>query len=387
MNIHEFQAKNLLRSYGVTTPKGYAADSAVEAEFAYRRLKTKTCVVKAQIHAGGRGKAGGVKLVNSAQECFEVADEMMGKTLITHQTGPEGKKVHKLYVEAGTAIAKEYYLAMLVDREKAAVSLMFSKEGGMDIEELAEKSPEKIITLAVDPTLGLRDYNLRDLFFSAGLDKAEGAQLTKLVKKLYKAFREKDLSLLEINPLVVSESGDMVVLDSKVSIDENALYRHDDLMSLRDFSEENPREIEASKHNLSYIGLDGNIGCLVNGAGLAMATMDIIKHFGGDPANFLDVGGGATQEMVTNAFRLILQDKKVKGVFVNIFGGIMRCDVIANGICAASKELGINVPLVVRLEGTNVEEGKKILEESGLNLITSSDMEDGARKVVEAVGR
>lgn len=384
MNLHEYQAKSLFRSYGVKVPEGYFCTTPTEAEFAFRRLRSPVCVVKAQVHAGGRGKGGGVKLVKAPSECYETAEKMLGMNLVTHQTGPEGKTVRRLYVEAGSDIAKEYYLAMLVDREKSAISVMFSKEGGMDIEELAETNPEKIITLSIDPITGPRSFHFNKISFLAGLDKNESTQLKALIQKIYKCFREKDLSLLEINPLIVTKSGEMIALDAKLAVDENALYRHRDIEAMRDFEEENPREVEASKHNLSYIGLDGNIGCLVNGAGLAMATMDIIKHYGGDPANFLDVGGGATQEMVTNAFRLILQDEAVKGIFVNIFGGIMQCDIIAKGICAASNELGIKVPLVVRLEGTNVKEGKKIIAESGLNVITANDMADGAKKIVEA---
>ena len=387
MNLHEYQAKELFRQYGITVPKGYYSSSATEAEFAYRRLKTKVCVVKAQVHAGGRGKGGGVKLVSSPEEAREVAEKMLGMTLVTHQTGAEGKKVRRLYVESGSEIAKEYYLAMLVDRETASISLMFSKEGGMDIEELAETSPEKIITLSINPITGLRSFHLNKLISLSKLEKDEAKQIKPLIKKLYKCFKEKDLSLLEINPLIVTKQGEMIALDAKISVDENALYRQADLEAMRDFHEENEREIEASKYNLSYIGLDGNIGCLVNGAGLAMATMDIIKHYSGDPANFLDVGGGATQEMVTNAFRLILLDDKVKGVFVNIFGGIMQCDIIAKGVCAASEELGISVPLVVRLEGTNVEEGRKILADSKINVLTAKDMADGAKKIVEACSK
>ena len=384
MNLHEYQAKDLFKQYKVNVPTGYLCYSPTEAEFAYRRLGKKVSVVKAQVHAGGRGKGGGVKLVSSPEECFETAKNMLGMTLVTHQTGKEGKLVRKLYVEEGSEIAKEYYLAMLVDREHSSISIMFSKEGGMDIEELAENEPEKIITLSINPITGLRSFHFNELAKRAQLEKAEARELKGMITKIYTCFKEKDLSLLEVNPLIVTKSGEMMALDAKIAVDENALYRQKDLEKLRDFHEENPREVEASKYNLSYIGLDGNIGCLVNGAGLAMATMDIIKHYSGDPANFLDVGGGATQEMVTNAFRLILQDEKVKGVFVNIFGGIMQCDIIAKGICSASEELGISVPLVVRLEGTNVEEGRKILADSGLNVITASDMADGAKKIVEA---
>lgn len=384
MNLHEYQAKDLFRQYKINVPKGYYVTNPTEAEFAFRRLKTKVCVVKAQVHAGGRGKGGGVKLVKDPDECYSTAEKMLGMNLVTHQTGPEGKTVRRLYVEAGSDIAKEYYLAMLVDRETASISLMFSKEGGMDIEELAETSPEKIITLSISPITGLRSFHLNKLIFQAKLEKEEAKQIKDFIVKAYRCFKEKDLSLLEINPLIVTAEGNVQALDAKMSVDENALYRQPDLEALRDFSEENEREVEASKYNLSYIGLDGNIGCLVNGAGLAMATMDIIKHYGGDPANFLDVGGGATQEMVTNAFQLILRDTKVKGIFVNIFGGIMQCDIIAKGICAASEKLGITVPLVVRLEGTNVEEGRKILADSNLNVINAKDMADGAKQIVEA---
>ena len=383
MNIHEYQAKALFRANGVPVPNGYLASSGVEAEFAMRRLGSKVAVVKAQVHAGGRGKAGGVKLAKTPEECRSLAEQMLGMTLVTHQTGPEGKLVRKVYIEAGSAIAKEYYLALLVDRETATISIMFSTEGGMDIEEVAEKTPEKIIVVHVDPTVGLRDYHIRRIGFAMNLPKEEQKQLKTIIPNLYKMFIKYDYSMLEINPLVVTEDGQMFALDGKMNFDDNALYRQKDIEVLRDFDEEDQREIEASKFGLSYIGLEGNIGCLVNGAGLAMATMDIIKHFGGQPANFLDVGGGASQETVTNAFKILLSDVNVKGIFVNIFGGIMKCDVIANGVVAAAKELGLSVPLVVRLEGTNVDQGKKILEDSGLNLVAANDMADGARKIVE----
>lgn len=383
MNIHEYQAKALFRANGVPVPNGYLASSGVEAEFAMRRLGSKVAVVKAQVHAGGRGKAGGVKLAKTPEECRSLAEQMLGMTLVTHQTGPEGKLVRKVYVEAGSAIAKEYYLALLVDRETATISIMFSTEGGMDIEEVAEKTPEKIVVVHVDPTVGLRDYHIRRIGFAMNLPKEEQKQLKTVIPNLYKMFLKYDYSMLEINPLVVTEDGQMFALDGKMNFDDNALYRQKDIELLRDFDEEDQREIEASKFGLSYIGLEGNIGCLVNGAGLAMATMDIIKHFGGQPANFLDVGGGASQETVTNAFKILLSDANVKGIFVNIFGGIMKCDVIANGVVAAARELGLSVPLVVRLEGTNVDQGKKILEESGLNLVAANDMADGARKIVE----
>lgn len=383
MNIHEYQAKALFRNNGVPTPDGYLATSGIEAEFAMRRLGTKVGVVKAQIHAGGRGKAGGVKLAKTPEECRVLAEQMIGTTLVTHQTGPEGKLVKKVYIEAGSSISKEYYLALLVDRETATISIMFSTEGGMDIEEVAEKTPEKIIVVHVDPTIGLRDHHIRRIAFAMNLPKEEQKELKKVIPSLYRMFLKYDYSMLEINPLVVTDESKMFALDGKMNFDDNALYRQKEIEVLRDFDEEDAREIEASKYGLSYIGLDGNIGCLVNGAGLAMATMDIIKHFGGQPANFLDVGGGASQETVTNAFKILLSDQKVKGIFVNIFGGIMKCDIIASGVVAAARELGLNVPLVVRLEGTNVEEGKRILQESGLNLIAANDMADGARKIVE----
>lgn len=385
MNIHEYQAKLLFRENGVPVPMGYLAHTEIEAEFAYRRLNSPVCVVKAQVHAGGRGKAGGVKLVKSPEECREVTQKMIGMNLVTHQTGPEGKDVGKVYVEAGSEIDKEYYLALLLDRETAAVAIMFSTEGGMDIEEVAEKTPEKIVTVIVDPTIGLKNFHLQGLTGPFGFDKAFLKKFGVVVRSLYKMFLKYDYSLLEINPLVVTKSGDLLALDGKMNFDDNALFRHPDLAAMRDFAEEDMREIEASKFGLSYIGLDGNIGCLVNGAGLAMATMDIIKLYGGEPANFLDVGGGASEEQVKNAFRIILTDQHVKGVYVNIFGGIMRCDTIANGIIAAVKDLGLKVPLVVRLEGTNVEEGKKLLSTSSLQIIAADNMADGAEKIVKAV--
>ncbi len=383
MNIHEYQAKQLFRKNGVPVPDGLLAYNGVEAEFAMRRLGCKVAVVKAQVHAGGRGKAGGVKLVKTPEECRQVAEKMLGMTLVTHQTGPEGKLVHKVYVEAGSNIKKEYYLALLLDRETATISIMFSTEGGMDIEEVAAKTPEKIVVAKVDPTTGLRGFHTRQLGFAMGLPPEEQKELTGIVQKLYDMFIKYDYSMLEINPLIVTDEGKMFAIDGKMAFDDNALYRQKEIELMRDFGEEDDRETQASKFGLSYIGLDGNIACLVNGAGLAMATMDIIQHFGGRPANFLDVGGGASQETVTNAFRLLLADKHVTGIFVNIFGGIMRCDVIANGIVAAAKELGLKVPMVVRLEGTNVDQGKKILNESGLNLIATEDMAEGAKKIVQ----
>lgn len=384
MNIHEYQAKELFRQNGVPVPKGFLAHNPTEAEFAMRRLGTEVAVVKAQVHAGGRGKGGGVKVVKSFTECRQVAEKMLGMTLVTHQTGPEGKKVHKVYIEAGSDIKKEYYLAMLVDRESASVAIMMSTAGGMDIEEVAAKTPEKIVRVNVNPISGLQGHHTRALCFGLKLPKEEHKAATKVVQNLYKMFLKYDFSLLEINPLIVTGNSELMAIDGKMNFDDNALFRHPDVEQLRDFQEEDEREVEASKYGLNFIGLDGNIACLVNGAGLAMATMDIIKYYGGEPANFLDVGGGATEEMVTNAFTIILSDKKVKSIYVNIFGGIMRCDVIANGLIAASTKLGLKVPLVVRLEGTNVDLGKKILAGSGLNIITADDMADGAKKAVAA---
>lgn len=384
MNVHEYQAKELFAKYRIPVARGYLARSAVEAEFAFKRLGSSVAVVKAQVHAGGRGKGGGVKLVKSAEESGSVASKMLGMMLVTKQTGAGGKKVRKVYVEAGSAIAKEYYLAMLVDRETATIACMFSTEGGMDIEEVAARSPEKIHAVHIDPTVGLQGFHLRRMIWGAGLTGVVAKNFSNVVRNLYKLFTEYDCSLLEINPLIVTQDQDVVALDAKMDFDSNALFRHPEIEAMRDFDEEDAREVEASKHDLNYIGLSGNIGCLVNGAGLAMATMDIIKHYGGEPANFLDVGGGATQEMVTHAFRLLLGDSQVKAIFVNIFGGIMRCDVIAEGIVGAAKELGMKVPLVVRLEGTNVDQGRKILSASGLKITSAQDMADGAQKVVAA---
>ncbi len=385
MNIHEYQAKQLFAQFGVPVPKGYLAHNPTEAEFAMRRLKTKVAVVKAQVHAGGRGKAGGVKLVKTPEECRVETEKMIGMTLVTKQTGAEGKLVRKVYIEAGSDIQHEYYLAILLDRESAGVAIMASTEGGMDIEEVAEKTPEKIINININPTSGLMPYHLRQLTFGLGMtDKKMMKNFNQFVKKCYKMFCAKDFNMLEINPLIQTNDVEFMALDGKMGFDSNALYRQVDVEAMRDFDEEDSREVEASKFGLSYIGLDGNIGCMVNGAGLAMSTMDIIKNYGGDPANFLDVGGGATEEAVTNAFRILLSDSQVKSIFVNIFGGIMKCDIIANGIVAASKQLGIKVPVIVRLEGTNVEKGREIIKNSGLALITASDMADGAKKAVEA---
>ncbi len=387
MNIHEFQAKALFRDNSIPVPKGFLATTPIEAEFAFRRLGGEVAVVKAQVHAGGRGKAGGVKLVKSAEEANSVTEKMIGMKLITPQTGEQGKIVHKVYVEAGSKIEKEYYLALLLDRKSAAITFMFSTEGGMNIEDVAHNTPEKIAKINVDPTLGLKSYHITDLLRPFDLPKGYAKKFRPVATNLYKMFLKYDFSLLEINPLIWTTDGEIMAIDGKMNFDDNALFRHPEIEMLRDFAEEDAREIEASKSGLSYIGLDGNIGCLVNGAGLAMATMDIIKHYGGAPANFLDVGGGATEEMVRNAFRIIFSDKHVKTVFVNIFGGIMQCDVIANGICGAAKELGLKMPLIVRLEGTNVDKGREILANSGLSIISASDMADGARKAVEAANK
>ena len=386
MNLHEYQAKELLAKFGIHIPKGKLCYTPTEAEWASRSFgKGKLCVVKAQIHAGGRGKGGGVKLAKTPEEAYSWAEKIIGMQLITPQTDAHGKKVHKVLVAEGSDIEKEYYISLIVNRETATVSVMASTEGGMDIEEVAEKHPEKIFTADIDPTIGLSAFTLRRLNAGLGFTGQQAKEFEKTIKGLYAAFLEYDCSMIEINPLAVTKEGHVQVLDCKMSIDDNALFRHPKLLDLRDFEEEDARELEASKYGLSYVSLEGNIGCLVNGAGLAMATMDIIKQYGGEPANFLDVGGGASQETVTQAFRIILRDHAVKGIFVNIFGGIMKCDVIANGVVAAAKELGLKVPLVVRLEGTNVEVGKKILNDSGLNILSASSMGDGAEKIVKAV--
>ena len=385
MNIHEYQAKDLLRKYGVPVLNGKVATTPEEAEAAAQELGGTLCVVKAQIHAGGRGKAGGVKLAKTPQEAREHAEALLGKNLVTHQTGPEGKEVQKIFVEQGCAIAKEYYLGMVLDRETSRVTIMASAEGGVEIEEVAERSPEKILREAIDPVVGVGDFQGRKLAYGLGLPKEAVNKAVAFMKALYRAVVETDASLVEINPLVLTEENDLIALDAKMGFDDNALYRHADIRDMRDVSEENEKELAASEFDLNYIALDGNIGCMVNGAGLAMATMDIIKHYGAEPANFLDVGGGATTEKVTEAFKIILSDKNVQGVLVNIFGGIMRCDVVANGVVEAAKQVNLSVPLVVRLEGTNVEQGKQILADSGLNIIPASDLADGAKKAVEAV--
>ena len=385
MNIHEYQAKEVLRGFGVTTGKGIAAFTVDEAVKAAETLGGPVWVVKSQIHAGGRGKGGGVKVVKSIDDVKAEAKRMLGMTLVTPQTGPAGKLVQRLYIEEGTAIARELYLSMLVDRETSRVAFIASTEGGMDIEQVAHDTPEKIISVQVDPAAGYAPYVGRRIAAALELEGDQGKQCVKMMGQLYKAFVDKDMSLLEINPLVVTNDGKLVCLDAKVDFDSNALDRHPEIKELRDLSEEDPKEIEASRYDLSYVALDGSIGCMVNGAGLAMATMDIIKLYGAEPANFLDVGGGATKEKVAAAFKIITADPKVKGILVNIFGGIMKCDVIAEGVIAAVKEVGLKVPLVVRLEGTNVDLGKKIIRESGLNVIPADDLDDAASKIVKAV--
>ena len=385
MNIHEYQAKQVLQAYGVPVPRGGVAFGADEAVKVAEELGGPVWVVKAQIHAGGRGKGGGVKVVKSIDEVRDEAARMLGMTLVTHQTGPEGKEVGRVYIEDGSDIARELYLSALVDRATSRISFIASTEGGMDIEEVAEKTPEKILTVSVDPASGISGHHGRQIAFALGLEGDQVKQATKLIADLYRAVVEKDMSLLEINPLVVTGAGDLICLDAKVNFDSNALYRQPDIVDLRDLAEEDPAEIEASKYDLSYIKLDGKIGCMVNGAGLAMATMDIIKLYGSEPANFLDVGGGATKEKVTEAFKIILSDENVEGILVNIFGGIMRCDIIAEGVVAAAKELSLDVPLVVRLEGTNVEQGKDIMANSGLPIIPADNLNDAAEKIVAAV--
>jgi len=385
MNIHEYQAKALLRKYGVAVPEGGVAYTADEAVKVAEKLGGPIYVVKAQIHAGGRGKGGGVKVVKSLDDVRKEAERMIGMTLVTHQTGPEGKEVSRVYVESGSDIKRELYLGMLVDRASYRVIVMASTEGGMEIEEVAEKTPEKIIKLAIDPVTGLQPYHARQIAFGLGLEGKQIGKAVKFLTAMYQAFTELDCAIVEINPLVVTGDGDVIALDAKMNFDDNALFRHPDVSELRDETEENPIELEATKHELNYVKLDGAIGCMVNGAGLAMATMDIIKLYGGSPANFLDVGGGATRERVTTAFKLILSDPNVEGILVNIFGGIMRCDVIAEGVIAAAKEVSLHVPLVVRLEGTNVELGKKILAESGLPILAADNLADAAEKVVKAV--
>lgn len=386
MNIHEYQGKQVLKQYGVAVPEGHVAFSPEEAVKAAKELGTDVVVVKAQIHAGGRGKAGGVKLAKNLDEVREYAKELLGKVLVTHQTGPEGKEVKRLYIEAGSDIQKEYYVGLVLDRETSRVTLMGSEEGGMDIEEVAANTPERLFYEEIDPVVGLTGFQARRMAFNMNIPAKLVNKAAKLMLGLYKAYVETDAAIVEINPLVVTGDGQVVALDAKFNFDANALYRHQDIMEMRDYDEEDAKEIEASKYDLSYISLDGNIGCMVNGAGLAMATMDTINYYGGTPANFLDVGGGATAEKVTEAFKIILSDKNVKGIFVNIFGGIMKCDIIAEGVIQAAKEVSLEVPLVVRLEGTNVEKGKKLLNESGLNIVAAGTMAEGAKQIVELVG-
>ena len=395
MNIHEYQAKTLLHSYGAPVSEGRIVLSADEAKRAASELEGPLWVIKAQIHAGGRGKGnfieadagsdGGVRLARSVEEAEKEAKAMLGRTLVTKQTGPVGKMVNRIYIEDGSGIEKEFYLAILVDRQSSRISFVASTEGGMDIEEVAESNPEKILSFSVDPATGYQGYHGRRIAFNLGLDSKQTKQCVTLMANLYRLFVDKDMEMLEINPLIISDSGDLNCLDAKMSFDGNAMYRHRDIAELRDTTEEDPKELEASKYDLNYIALDGQIGCMVNGAGLAMATMDIIKLFGSEPANFLDVGGGATKEKVTEAFKIITSDPKVKGILVNIFGGIMRCDVIAEGVVSAVKEVGLQVPLVVRLEGTNVAEGNAIITDSGLNVIAADNLKDGAEKIVAAV--
>lgn len=385
MNIHEYQAKSILRKYGVATLKGQVAHSPEEALAAAKEVGGALWVVKAQIHAGGRGKGGGVKIAKTLDEVADLTKKMIGMTLVTHQTGPEGKVVQKVFIEQGCNIAKEYYVACLIDRATGRAAMMASSEGGMDIEEVADKHPEKIIKADIDPTIGLAAFQARELAFKIGIPNENVNKAVKFFQGLYQAFVETDCSIAEINPLVLTKEGDILCLDAKMNFDDNSLFRHKDIVEMRDLNEEEPSEIEASKFDLAFIKLDGNIGCLVNGAGLAMATLDIIKLHGAEPANFLDVGGGANKEKVTAAFKIILKDPNVKGILVNIFGGIMKCDIIAEGVIAASKELGLKVPLVCRLEGTNVELGKKMLKESGLNITPADDLTDAAKKIVAAV--
>jgi succinyl-CoA synthetase beta subunit len=385
MNIHEYQAKAVLREFGVPVPRGIAAFTVAEAEKAAKELGAPVLVVKAQIHAGGRGKAGGVKVVKSVDDVKKESTRLLGSTLVTHQTGPHGKQVNRLYIEEGSPIDKEFYLSMLIDRETSRIAVVVSTEGGMNIEDVAHNTPDKIVTVSVDPVTGVCPHHARAVAHALQLDADLAKQLGPLLSNLYKAFVDTDMSLLEINPLVVTKDKKLVCLDAKVDFDNNALFLHPKILALRDETEEDAKEIEASKFELNYIALDGSIGCMVNGAGLAMATMDIIKLYGMAPANFLDVGGSATKDRVAAAFKIITSDHNVKGILVNIFGGIMKCDVIAEGVVAAVKEVGLKVPLVVRLEGTNVDLGKKIIADSKLNVVSADDLDDAAQKIVKAV--
>ena len=385
MNVHEYQGKQILKKYGVQVPNGFVAFTADEAVEAAKKLEGDLWVVKAQIHAGGRGKAGGVKLAKSLEEVRQYADELLGKTLVTHQTGPEGKEVKRLLIEEGLPIEKEYYVGVVIDRSTQRVVMMASEEGGTEIEEVAAKTPEKIFKEVIDPAVGMMPFQARRLAYSINIPQEKVNKAVKFMLGLYQAFVDNDCSLAEINPLITTKDGRVMALDAKLNFDSNALFRHPDILEMRDLDEEDPKEVEASKYDLNYIALDGNIGCMVNGAGLAMATMDIIKHYDGEPANFLDVGGGATADKVREAFKIILSDENVKGIFVNIFGGIMKCDVIASGVVEAAKQIKLDRPLVVRLEGTNVELGKKILQESGLEIVAADSLADGAQKIVELV--
>ena len=385
MNIHEYQGKAVLRDYGVAVPKGFPAFTPDEAVKAAQQLPGPVWVVKAQIHAGGRGKAGGVKVVKSIDDVKKEATGLLGSTLVTHQTGLHGKEVHRLYIEDGSAIDKEFYLSMLLDRETSRVAIVVSTEGGMDIEKVAHDTPDKIVTISVDPVTNICPHHVRRISKALGLDADLQKQMSPMLTMLYRAFTEKDMSLLEVNPLVITKDKKLICLDAKIGFDDNALFRHPDMLALRDETEEDAKEIEASKYDLNYVALDGSIGCMVNGAGLAMATMDIIKLYGLAPANFLDVGGSASKEKVAAAFKIITSDPKVKGILVNIFGGIMKCDVIAEGVVAAVKEVGLRVPLVVRLEGTNVDKGKEIIATSNLNVTSANDLDDAAQKIVKAV--
>jgi succinyl-CoA synthetase beta subunit len=385
MNIHEFQAKEILKRFGVPVPRGIVASTPEEAKAAAVELGGGVCVVKAQIHAGGRGKGGGVKVVKSAEEAAERAGDMLGKNLITHQTGPEGRRVRRVLVEQGVKIERELYLAMALDRAQSRVTVICSSEGGVEIEEVAEKHPEKILRETIDPVIGLAAFQCRRIALALAIPAALSGKFIGVMQGLHRAFEECDASLAEINPLIITQDGQVMALDAKMNFDSNAFFRQKDILALRDLDEEDPREVEASKYDLSYISLDGNIACMVNGAGLAMATMDIIKLFGGEPANFLDVGGGANKEKVTQAFKILLADARVRGVLINIFGGIMRCDVLAQGVVEAARELNIAVPLVVRMQGTNVEQGRKILADSGLTIISAETMAEAAEKIVKAV--
>jgi len=387
MKIHEYQAKEILKGYGVPVPKGKVAETPEEARRIAEEIGTRTIVVKAQIHAGGRGEGGGVRIVSHPDEVEKAAGEILGMTLITHQTGPEGRIVRKVLIEEGADIKEELYLGVVIDRSRACPVIMASREGGMEIEKVAAESLAKIVKEWVEPSVGLRSFQVNRIGYGLGLDLGQIGKLRNVVSGLFKAFYEKDCLLAEINPLVLTESGDFLALDAKMNFDDNALFRHKEISMLRDINEETSLEIEASKYNLNYIKLDGNVGCMVNGAGLAMATMDIIKVVGAEPANFLDIGGGATVEMVKNGFKILMSDPDVKVVFINIFGGILRCDTLSKGVTAAVREVKVDVPIVVRLEGTNVEEGRRILNESGLNFIVASSMKEGAQKVVEALKR